>query len=306
MDANQMHRPLRPRHYWRNLLAFAFGALVTGLLFVQFLGIPVISAYGYTHPKRAPVCCITPADWGLKYEEVAFVTRDGLTLRGWYLPSRNRAAVIALHPIASNRLGVLDHAALLARHGYGVLLLDLRAHGASDGAVLTYGGDEAEDVVAAARWLQSRADVDPQRIGALGLSLGAQVSILGAARTDAVQAVVADGGGATTPGDWGPPHTALDALYVPVDTVFYEAVKWDTGEFHPLSLREALARLAPRPLLMISAGPERVRLEFLFSFAGEPKELWVIPEAAHIEGLKTRPAEYERRVTEFFDQALLR
>ena len=291
--------------YWRNLGLFSLLSVFIGLLFMQYVGLPFYMSYGYSHPKRAAVCCITPADWGLAYEDVSFTTSDGLTLRGWYIPSQNRAAVIALHGIAANRVAVMDHALMLSRNGYGVLMMDIRAHGASDGDVLPYGGDEAEDVVAASAYLQSRADVDPERIGALGLSLGAQVNILGTARTQAVKAVVADGPGATTFEDWPPPHSFGDWLYVPFDLVFYQMLPWRTGVAHPVSLQTAIAQIAPRPILLIGGGRERYGQEHHYAAAREPKTLWIIPEAGHIEGLSVRPQEYEEKVTAFFDEALL-
>jgi alpha-beta hydrolase superfamily lysophospholipase len=104
---------------------------------------------------------MTPVDYGLNYQEISFTTSDGLTLQGWYIPSANGAAVILTHHMASNRVGVLETAYMLARNGYGVLLFDLRAHGESQGEVLPFGGAEAEDIVAAAAYLQSREDIDP-------------------------------------------------------------------------------------------------------------------------------------------------
>ena len=61
------------------------------------------------------------------------------------------------------------------------------------GEVLPFDGAEAEDVVGAAAYLQGREDIDPPELGAMGLSLGAQVSALGAARSETIKAVVADG-----------------------------------------------------------------------------------------------------------------
>ena len=141
----EMNHPLkqRSRHYWRNIAIATALAIFIGVLFFFYVGHPFFLSDGYAHPKRLAVCCVTPADRGMVYEEVAFTTRDGLTLRGWYIPSQNRAAVMLLHSLASNRIGMLDVAAVLARYGYGVLLFDLRAHGESEGEVLPFGGDEA-------------------------------------------------------------------------------------------------------------------------------------------------------------------
>jgi len=299
------NRKKRGCRYWRNLGAFTLLVSFIGLLFLLYVGHPYYLSHGWSHPRRLAVCCKTPADYNMDYEEVSFTTDDGLTLRGWYIPSRNRAAVILVHPIASNRIGVLEVAEMLAGNEYGVLLFDLRAHGESDGEVLPFGGNEAEDVRGAAVYLQTCTDIEPDRIGAMGLSLGAQVSILGAAATDAIKAVVADGPCCTAFEDMPQPESFGDWLYVPYDLVFFPMLRWRTGISDPVSVQEAIARISPRPILLVGGGAEQHMLEHHYDAASEPKTLWIIPEAGHIHGLSVRPEEYEERIVRFFDQALL-
>ena len=85
------------------------------------------------HPPRFPIGEVSPADLGLDYIDVTLSTEDSLTLRGWYIPSTNQAAVILVHAFSGNRTGTIYHAALLAKHGYGVLLYDTRTQGESEG-----------------------------------------------------------------------------------------------------------------------------------------------------------------------------
>ena len=105
----------------------------------------------------------TPGERGLTYENIALTTADGLKLRGWYIPSHNRAAVIALHGYGSNRLGAMPYAEMLAGHGYGVLLYDQRASGESEGAVLSWGWRDVGDVASALDFLKSRSYLLPPR-----------------------------------------------------------------------------------------------------------------------------------------------
>lgn len=292
--------------YWRNLALFGLGSCLIGMLFIQYVAYPYFASYGHSHPKRLAVCCETPADRGLSYEEIAFTSIDSLTLRGWYIPSKNKGAIILMHGLAANRLMMLDIATILARHDYGVLLFDLRAHGESEGDVMPYGGPEAEDVRGAVTFLQNRPDVDPERIGVMGWSLGAQVGILAAATTSEIKAVVADGPGATGFEDWPPPRTFGEGLYVPFDFVYYQVLPWHTGVREPLSLRKALPQIAPRPILLITGSDlEQHRLEYLFEATRHPKSLWVIPEVGHLGGWNARPQEYEEKIINFFDQAIL-
>lgn len=302
-----MKKKSRSKNYWRNLLLFLLAALLVGFLFLQWVAYPYLSASAHTHPNRQSPCCETPADYGLVYEDVAFETADGLTLKGWYLPGSNGAAVMVLHGLGGNRLSMLGVAQGLAEAGYGVLLLDLRGHGDSDGEFVPYGGPEAEDVVAATAYLQARPEVDPERIGALGWSLGAQVAIMGAALDENVKAVVADGPGATAVSDWPPPETLNEWLYVPVDFMYYQFLPMHTGVDEPMALIDALPMLGERPLLLISSGDsfERHRMDYFLSHATDPKELLVFAEAGHIGGWRIAPEVYEATIIRFFDDALL-
>jgi len=109
------------------------------------------------------------------------------------VPSRNRAAVVVLHGSGTTRSNVLDQAAVLAKHGFGVLMIDARGHGDSGGDAMDFGWHGDDDVGAAARYLMSRADVDPGRIGAVGLSMGGEEAIGATATNRTLRAVVAEG-----------------------------------------------------------------------------------------------------------------
>ena len=297
----------RNRRYWRNLGLFTLICIIIGVLFLQYVGHPYYLAYGHSHPNSQPICCTTPADRGLVYEDVVFPTQDGLNLSGWYIPSSNEAAIILLHGIASNRIMMLDLAEVIANHGYGVLLMDLRAHGDSEGDVYPFGGPEAEDVRAAVAYLQqNRDDIDPERIGIVGWSLGAQTAIMGAYVEPGIKAIVADGPGATAFSDWPPPETVEEWYYFPYDFFYYRFLARHTAVTDPISLKEALTKITARPILFISSSvpTEQHRVEYLFEAAQEPKSLWHIPEAGHIGGFRLQPQEYEAKVIGFFDETL--
>ena len=107
------------------------------------------------------------------------------------MPSKNGAAVIAF----PGRNGPQAKTRMLARHGYGVLLFDRRGEGRSDGEPNWGWGGEA-DIKAAIAYLQRRPDVDPDRIGGIGLSVGGEMLIEAAAETDELAAIVSEGAGA--------------------------------------------------------------------------------------------------------------
>ena len=296
--------------YWINLIGFSLIAVIVGYFVYVYIGVTYIMARGYTHPQRLAVCCTDPAMQGYAYEDVSIQTRDGITIRGWYIPSQNRAAVVLIHPMASNRLGVLDHALMFVRHGYGAMMIDLRMHGESGGELLTFGGDEYLDVSAAVDYLQARPEVDADKIGAMGMSLGANTSILSAARDERIAAVAADAPGATVFKDWPKPETPYDSLYVPFDIMFFFYLHRVDGVSQPLSVLDAVGQISPRPVFLIggmSDGStlERRAVSHFFAAAGEPKQMWILPETPHISGLQTRPQEYEEKVIAFFNLYLL-
>ena len=107
------------------------------------------------------------------------------------MPSKNGANVI----VSAGRKGTQTPARILARHGYGVLLFDRRGEGASEGDPNTLGWAGTRDLDAAISYLQARPDVDGDRIGGLGLSVGGEMMLQEAAETDDLKAVVSEGAG---------------------------------------------------------------------------------------------------------------
>ncbi len=151
---NRHISPKRP--FWHVLI----GVGVLGLLTVYGI-LPVLRAGWVAHPlrKALPDLSTIPFD----DEEVTFATPEGLPIYGWYIPSQNHAAIILVHGYNGNRADYLEPAQMLAENGYGVLMIDLLAHGESEGKTLNLDGTE---VLASVAYLKARPDVDAQRIGA--------------------------------------------------------------------------------------------------------------------------------------------
>jgi fermentation-respiration switch protein FrsA (DUF1100 family) len=291
--------------YWRNLGCFLL-ALV-GLTFVGLVvGVSWWQADAFLHPRRR-LPAETPADRGLAYRDVAFRTADGLTLRGWYLPSQNGAAIIVGHGIGGHR--TLDPTEMLARHGYGVLTFDWRAHGGSDGDLCTFGYHEVRDVAGALAWLQQQPEVDPGRIGMLGESMGAVTAIRAASHLPEIQAVVAQSPyvdlGESARNLWR--GTGLpESPFMPLQIALGE---WWTGlDLDDMQPLEDIAAISPRPILILAGGQDPITGpdagQRYYAAAGEPKELWFKPDVGHQAFWQVVPDEYEQRVVSFFDAAL--
>lgn len=259
-------------------------------------------------PAPSSICCLTPAEVKFNYEAVTFTSEDQVTLSGWYIPSRNRAAVIVLHGYGGNRLEMMARAEFLARHEYGVLLYDLRGHGESDGNLRTYGWLDVQDVSAALGFLQNQENIDPNRIGILGFSIGGQIALRAAAQHELLKAVVADGPSLARTEDAPLPDSLFEQVSHTIAWVIDRILEWRTGETAPSGVVEVISKIAPRPVLLIATGQDATELriaEHFYEQAGDPKTLWQIPEAGHGGGLMSRPDEYEQTVIKFFNQRLL-
>ncbi len=290
-------RSRRPGHAIARRTARAVLAAAAILLLV----VPVGTAILATQRARS---WVAPAQLGGAYERVTLTTSDGLRLAGWYVPSRDGAAVIAF----PGRRGPVPHARMLARHGYGVLLLDPRGQGDSEGDINLYGWDGEADLRAAVDYLRRRPDVERGRIGGLGLSVGGELMLQAAAHDERLRAVVAEGAGARslaehrhTPGlgavqAWFTPWVALTAAL----TVLGDARP-------PADLAGLVRSIAPRPVLLIRAlhgNPDESLNRVYLARAGRPKALWEVARGGHTGALAAEPGEYERRVVGFFDAAL--
>ena len=263
---------------------------------------PVLLSYAVTHAAR-PV--VPAADLGTAHEDVEFQTSDGLTLKGWYIPSKNGAAII---DFPGRKPLTQDHARMYARHGYGVLLFDRRGEGESDGSPNIFGWGGEKDITAAVDFLKARRDVDPTRIGGIGFSVGGEMMLEAAARNHDIAAVVSEGAGARTFSEDVQEYNGPE-LWISYPTLVSKtgAVALFSNTMPPEPLTALVPRIAPRPVFLIwtpRSGTEGLNPTYQ-RLAGESATIWKIPEAGHMQGITTRPQEYERRVIGFFDDALL-
>jgi pimeloyl-ACP methyl ester carboxylesterase len=292
--------PRRPALGWR--LAHGAGWLAAVPLFAVLVVLPFAMTLMVTH---APRWAIQESSLGIPHQEVAIETSGGRELSAWYVPSRNRTAVLLSHGSGGSRERLAAHVRMLARHGYGVLALDNPGNGESQGHSNGLGYNAQPGVDAALRWLSRRPDVDPRRIAGFGSSLGAEVLLEAAARDPRLRAVVADG--PTRPMD-GRRVSDPDVPERVFGAVWLQAVRAVSGMREAPSLIGLMPRIAPRPVLLIAGGvgaPDEIPANRAYRDAGGPTtQLWELPDAGHTGGLRAHPAAYERRTTAFLDHAL--
>ncbi len=280
------------------------GVVVLPLLLVWTLG----QAVAATNVPRTELGRRTPADVGLDFRDVAFDATDGVALSGWYVPSRNGASVVLLHGAGSTRSAVLDHAVVLARHGFGVLAFDARGHGRSGGRAMDFGWFGDRDIGGAVAFLERQPDVDAGGIGAVGMSMGGEEAIGASARFPAIRVVVAEGATNRVAGDsaWLSDEFGVRGrISEVVQSVTYGFVDALTTAGPPVSLHDAVRRAA-RPTLLIAAGDvadEPLAGRYIRSGSPTTVELWVAPGTGHTQALRVHPEEWEARVTAFLETA---
>ena len=251
----------------------------------------------------------SPADLGLRYEDVAFSSVDGTPLRGWYLPASGTRAVVLVHGIDGNRWDTFHHvdqlAALLVGAGYDVLTFDLRGSGESGADRLGLGWYERLDVEAAVHFVDARG-IAPGHIGIWAQSFGASAALLAMPELPEVGAIVSDSAFA----DVRPLLDGEIQRRTGLPGVFTPGLSLATRVLYGLDLsviapEMAVPHIAPRPILFIhGTADQRIPVEHAYRLRaaarGPDDELWLVPEAAHVLSFEREPTQYAARVLALF------
>lgn len=305
--------------------------LVLIVIALIVIGVAAFMSYRYAmtivHPARVPVT-VLPSSVGIEqWYNARFRTSDGLNLYGWYVPPQpidrgngkieKGVTVILVHGHGANRVRLLEHAAVLVEHGYGVLLFDLRNHGESDGTITTLGYVEHEDVLAALRYLREQPEVNPARIALFGQSMGGAAVIRATAQianggvddlTPDVRAVIVESTFSTLEENISQgvqTYTGMPSFpFAPMILLFGQLEAGASiGQVRPI---DQLAGLAPRPILILHGEQDRLidadNAERLYAAAQEPKELVLFPSAGHAATLENNRELWQRRVIGFLNR----
>jgi len=287
-------------------------------------------APGFVHPILRP---LTPADVreadntfsfvGAHREDFDVRAPDGIVLRGWLVRPQNPNGnwVLVFHGVADNRMGVIEHACMLLRAGYSVVMMDARAHGASGGSIATYGWLERNDTRAVIDALLLSEHVGaglappvpatpPIHLFALGESMGAGIALQSAAVDPRIQAVFAEASFATlreASYDYaGLRRSPLlgKTFFAPFSwTLLYRGKKLAGLPVAEVLPMKAVASRAFPVLLICDANDEALpcrHTQMIYDAAIGPKQMWVVPGAFHTAALGYQPAEFRRRVLAFF------
>jgi len=293
--------------WYRRRLTLA--ALLQIPLIIFFIG-PYGFVLGLSQPANTTICCVSPADFGAEYRTVSIPAADGITLAGWYVPptAPHGAVIILLHGGGGNRTGTMWHAARLYEAGYGLLMYDQRAVGESTGTTQSFGWLDERDVPAVIDFLIEQPEVNPDRIGGLGLSLGAHILIMAGPDEPRLKALFLDGTGAGRTSDFPESQNFGEQFAFILNVQIERANQFHLGVSPPTGFVEQIPKLAPRPVLMVVGALDdfenRVNQRYT-ALLGENGEQWMIENAHHVGGAWTVPEAYTARMLDFFEQALL-
>ena len=265
----------------------------------------VISLWGFYASIRPPkiISSLTPRDLKLGYQDVSFRTADGLTLRGWHIPSAKTTdkTLILLHGYPADKGDILPGLAFLQRD-FNLLLFDFRYLGRSDGSYSTAGAKEVEDLLAAVRFLKTRR---VNEVGVWGFSMGGAVALMAIEKAPEIKAVIAESSYANLA------HMALELFRIPL---LNYPVAYLVGLWAKLFLGIDLSDVSPAervrnssvPILLIHSSADAV---IPFSHAqslqaalkNNPRaEFWFHEGFAHGQ----LAADYQSRIGNFFRKNL--
>ena len=286
------------------------GIVLIILFAVVYFGIGAYAATTLTQPKRQWVEGNDPSVYNLDYEEVVFKARDGeAEIAAWYIPSADsQQVVIMVHGNNASRTWEFDKkfpsmAAALHQAGFNVLMIDLRGHGQSSDARVTFGITEREDVLGAVDLLLARG-FQPGDIGVLGVSLGSATSIGATVEEPSIGALVIDSGFAeiypVVQEQWQGASGLPNLFLTPTRWMIRLLYGYDLASSRPV---EEIGLIEPRPIMIIHCKTDTyipvVHAEQL-SQAAPSAEVWLLEQCDHARTYNTEQANYEQMVSEFF------
>ncbi|MEP6753319.1 MAG: alpha/beta fold hydrolase [Candidatus Dormiibacterota bacterium] len=290
----------------------AYAALGAAALLVAYILISYAvyrRAFVPASPAFLDDFAFTPFEFQADSEEVELVTADGVSFGAWHLRQPGSPqTVIVSGGHKGQRTNLLGISAALWRKGFNVILYSYRGMPGSDRAPITFGIKEVLELQAVIAFGRKR--IPNARIGLLGYSMGAVVSLLGAAGEPGVEALVLDS-----------PFSDLRAL---IAENLRHAIKlpgapfvWLAGlmlrlrngsQLSECSPQAVLSSLEPRPLFFIHGGADEItsvnHSRRLYDAYRGPREIWIVQGAPHTGAYFADRPLYVERVAGFFARHL--
>ncbi len=282
-----------------------FRRFVIGLLLVAVLG--CVAAWYVGSSLVAPHHHeIADPPVALNITEFTISSQSGAMLAGWASSTPDpRGVVLLLHGIWGSRQSMLDRIEMLDAAGFATVAIDFQSHGESEGEMITIGYLERHDVVAAIQY--AREEYPQLPLGVIGVSLGGAAALM--AQPMEMEALV------------------IESVFPTVSDAINNRVRARLGDWYPLPAWLLLAQFKPRvgvspdrlrPIdhlqdvgcpILISSGSEdphttEAETRLMYESAKEPKTLWIVDGAAHVDLLTANPAGYRQEVIGFLETHL--
>jgi alpha-beta hydrolase superfamily lysophospholipase len=243
----------------------------------------------------------------MEASNITFASGSEVLIHGWLSHGKpGQGVVLLLHAIRGDRRDMLSRAEFLRSQGYSVLMIDFQSHGENRGNHITFGDLESRDVKGAIEYLRHK--MPDEKVGVIGASMGAAAYVMS---------------------DDHPPVAAvvLEQMYSTISRAVTSQVRNYVGPFAPLvaplvsiqaesrlgipenRLRpiDRMSKLGVPVLIICGTEDKHTPIEdsrALFDAAHEPKELWAVAGAGHVNLQAFAKKEYERRVGEFLARYL--
>lgn len=299
----------------RKLLWLIFAAML-------YLGFCIVggiwTADGTLHPPHRAVIGQEAGEFrdavlsmNAQLRDVAIIARDGIKLQGWVVRPRqpNGDAVVLLHGLGDNRLGMTGYAELLLTRGFTVLLPDARAHGTSGGNIATFGLLERYDIT---QWVQFlRAQTKARCVFGMGESMGAAQLLQSVGAGAPFCSVVAESSFSSfreiaydrmgQPFRLGP-WVGRTVLRPMVEAAFLRA-RWKYGlNMQSISPENSVAT-TPVPVLLIHGQMDSnipIRHSRQIHARNPNTALWEVPSADHCGALAVAPEHFQKLLVAWF------
>lgn len=238
----------------------------------------------------------------LNADSVIFSSGSGATVQGWWCPIQNASGAVLLLPgIRANRLSMIERARFLHRAGYSVLLIDFQATGETTGKHITFGWKESQDVIAARDFIRQTNPTIPVAI--IGSSLGGAAALLATPPLKIDALILEEVYPTIEIATRNRMENYLGALGRPLAPLLLNQLQWRLGvsasELRPV---DHIERVECPVLIMSGENDKNTRptdTRMLVERARNPKEVWFVPNAGHVDLHRAARQEYETRVLAF-------
>ena len=289
---------------WRLILLIVIAIFIAILLFLALKINNAINEYVIGSVLKVPKGSSNPP--GVNCKKIEFQASDGAKIIGWFFsaPNKDSPGVIVSSGFLYNRDETIKNSLLLSNFGYNLLVFDPRGQGESPG-IYALGAHEPEDIEGAINWLKQKGI---KKIAIVGYSCGATAAIIAASRhPKEISAIVVDSPIANLKYLGGKlVRSTLGASFV---LPIYNLVASFRLGYNLFDKTNALKVVKKVSHILFIHGKQDTAVSYksskaLYKEAKDPKEIWLVNDANHVQAGQFHPEEYKKRILGFLEKYL--